>query len=121
MAIGQGTDSRTPLELPLAETVPEATAGSPRLDGAGLEQVADEQARFVLPIDSLLPDANGAVVLDGLAGASIDLDASTAVAEQGVVAPHTQVAGQDVSGMTYVTLENGVTLYYPAEADITVG
>lgn len=120
MATGRRTDARTPLDLPLADTVPEATAGSSPLDGAGLEQIADEQDRFVLSVDMLLPDADGAVVLDGFAGASITLAASTAIAEQGVVAEDLQAAGQDVSGMTYVALENGVTLYYPAGADITI-
>ncbi|MEO1250543.1 MAG: hypothetical protein AAFW76_12020, partial [Pseudomonadota bacterium] len=74
----------------------------------------------VLPIEALLPDADGAVVLDDLVGATIDLEASTAVAHQGVVAGDVEAAGRDVSGMAYVALENGVTLYYPPDADITV-
>ncbi len=119
---GKGdADGVIPLDLPLTDTVPEIAGRAPALDGAGLEQVADGQTRFVLPIEALLPDADGAVVLDDLVGALIDLEASTAVAHQGVVAGEVEAAGRDVSGMAYVALENGVTLYYPTDADITVG
>lgn len=123
MAQGEKGEAKgaMPLDLPLTDTVPEVAGRATALDGAGLEQVTDGQTRFVLPIDALLPDADGAVVLDDLVGASIDLEASTAVAHQGVVAGDVEAAGRDVSGMAYVALENGVTLYYPPEADITVG
>lgn len=108
------------LDLPLAETVPDTGGLVPALDGAGLEQVAGLGERLVLPIGALLPDADGSIVLDDLMGAQIDLDGSTGVSGRGIVEASIEAAGRDVTGLAFVALENGVTLYFPQGADITV-
>lgn len=120
------------LDLPLADTVPVLSpktpeispklAGiSPKLDGAGLEQVANVADRLVLPLEALLPDSDGAVVLDDIMSAEIDLAGTVGVTERGIVEANIEAAGRDVTGHAYVALENGVTLYYPPDADIMVG
>ena len=109
------------LDLPLADTVPDTGHLAAALDGAGLEQVADPGARLVLPMDALLPDADGAVVLEDFGAARIALSGDVGVSGRGIVEASIEAAGQDVAGLAYVALENGVTLYFPPEADIKVG
>lgn len=108
------------LESPLADTVPDIAASTPALDGAGLEQLAEAEMGLVLPIDALLPDDEGSIVFDAIDTAMVDLQGSATVTETGVAPDGAQAAGQDVSGMGYASLDNGVTLYFPAEADFSV-
>lgn len=109
------------LHLPLAETVPDTGSLAPIPDGAGLEQVAGPDERLVLSLEMLLPDADGAVVLDDMLSAQIDLEDGVGVAGQGIVEAAIEAGGRDVIGLAFVALENGVTLYYPPDADITFG
>jgi hypothetical protein len=80
---------------------------------------ADE--RILLPLEGLIPDSEGNVVLLTDAGpAAVGVLTGEMVRDSGTAGAQVTAAGLDVSGYQYVTFESGLTLYYPDGMDILV-
>ena len=72
-----------------------------------------------LALTDLISDDNGEIVFfndSGFRTLSIETDAQ--VVSKGQAASHRTAAGEDVSGFNYVTLENGLTLYFEDDLDL---
>ena len=72
-----------------------------------------------LSLADLVSDENGEIVFfndSGFRTLSIETDAE--VVSKGQAATHSTAAGEDVSGFSYVTFENGLTLYFEEGLDL---
>jgi hypothetical protein len=76
---------------------------------------------LVLPLDVLIPDAQGNIALiEGMGGVPIAIATDKEVAETGRAGANVRAGGVDVSGYRFVRFRSGVTLYFPDCADLTV-
>lgn len=71
---------------------------------------------LILTFDDLIVDDDREVLVDAQA-APVSLVTGSLVVGEGIAEGHMTAAGVDVSGLTYVTLENGVTIYYSGHVD----
>jgi hypothetical protein len=95
----------------LAGTAPEAV----------LPTVAPEERVVILRLDDLVQDEHGEVVLFNDSGLrTMALETDTGVVAQGAAEPHVTAAGEDVSGLRYMTFANGLTLYYQDGLELIV-
>lgn len=80
-----------------------------------------EGAAFSLSLADLLPDADGAIVIegDGL-DLSIRIMTDEPLVDTGVVATLITATGEDVSGHAFFSFSNGTTLYAPRELDLSI-
>ncbi len=72
-----------------------------------------------LSLADLVSDENGEIVFfndSGFRTLSIETDAM--VVSKGKTSIHSTAAGEDVSGFSYVTFENGLTLYFEDGLDL---
>ncbi len=72
-----------------------------------------------LTLADLVSDENGEIVFfndSGFRTLSIETDAE--VVSKGQTEVHSTAAGEDVSGFSYVTFENGLTLYFEDDLDL---
>src|SRR5690606_28556971 len=89
-------------------------------EGATGNALGAEATAVELTLSELVGDANGEVVIFNDSGLrTLALHAEAAVVEKGQVAKHVTAAGEDVSGYNYVKFDNGVTLYFPDDLDLT--
>lgn len=74
-----------------------------------------------LSLADLLPDSNGAIVIegDGL-DLSVRILTDEPVVDTGVVDMHVTATGEDVSGHTFFAFGNGTTVYAPRELDLLI-
>jgi hypothetical protein len=78
-------------------------------------------AEVELALADLVTDADGEVVIFNDSGfRTLALHTDSGVVESGRVATHVTAGGEDVSGFSYVTFENGMTVYYPEGLDVSV-
>jgi hypothetical protein len=78
------------------------------------EAAAGGAAEVELALADLMADANGEVVVLNDSGfRTMAIRAEAGVTAEGRVQRHVTASGEDVSGFSYVTFDNGVTLYYP--------
>lgn len=91
---------------------------------AGDEPGAGEGAhgvRVVLPLDALVPDEGGEIVLFDDSGlGTVVLEADRPVAETGRVGRHRTRSGEDVSGWQFVRFEGGPVVYHRPEVKLVV-
>jgi hypothetical protein len=98
--------TRSDDERSLAETARQPV-GEPQTD------VAVPAAEVELAMADLISDDNGEIVFcndSGFRSLAIRTDAQ--IVANGQAATHVTAAGEDVSGLQYVTFDNGLTLYY---------
>jgi hypothetical protein len=91
------------------------------IDPTGAGATTAMTAEIELAMSDLVADADGEVVFfndSGLRRLSIATDA--AVVADGRAGAHRTAAGQDVSGLRFMTFDNGLTLYYQAGLDVVV-
>jgi hypothetical protein len=88
----------------------------PSADGAAVNGDA-----ISLSLADLLPDSNGAIVIEGDGGdLSIRIVTDEPVVDAGVIDQLVTAAGEDVSGHAYFSFGNGTTLYAPREMDLAI-
>ncbi len=77
--------------------------------------------RLVLPLDALMPDEGGEVVLYDDSGlGTVVVEADRAVAERGRAGRHRTCGGEDVSGWSFVRFEGGPVVYHRPEVKVVV-
>jgi hypothetical protein len=96
------------LENPMVSAEAELAAAP---EGDAPAAVADDES-WVLDLGDLIADAQGEVVVGDMGGAQLTITAASSVASQGQAEGHVTQDGVDVSGLQFVTFENGITLYY---------
>ena len=60
------------------------------------------------------------MLLPGDGQAALTLVGAEPVTGRGRAAPHLTATGEDVSGFSYVSFASGLTLYHPAELDVSL-
>jgi len=81
----------------------------------------DVDDQMVLSLDELLPDTRGEVVLFSEAGPmAINITTDERIMETGMADHHVTSTGLDVSGYSFYTFEDGLTVYYPPEIDLLI-
>lgn len=117
-----GEDERPGGEPPKAAPLPPATdepASTSRGESEGSEAAQGEV--LVLPLDALIPDDHGNIVLiDGVAGGELAIATREEVENSGVAAPEATAGGVDVAGFRFLRFRSGVTLYFPQETEVRV-
>jgi hypothetical protein len=95
--------------------LPKAVIDLAQDDGAAIEREAsDTGAEGELVLADVVGDANGEVVVFNDSGLrTLAIRTEAAVTAEGRMQKHVTAGGEDVSGFSYVTFDNGVTLYYP--------
>ena len=95
--------------------LPQAVIDLAHDDQVALEgEAAGGAAEVELALADLMADANGEVVVLNDSGfRTMAIRAEAGVTAEGRVQSHMTASGEDVSGFSYVTFDNGVTLYYP--------
>ena len=79
----------------------------------------DAGAEIGLALSDLLRDADGEVVVYNDSGfRTLAIATDAAVVASGRSGPHVTEAGADVSGFSYVTFDDGTTLYYQDGLDL---
>lgn len=87
---------------------------------AQLQQLAGEADEpLILRLEDLLPDKAGEVVLS-VEITPVNIVAASPLADAGFAESHVTESGVDVTGLSYCSFENGVTLYYPSEIPLIV-
>ncbi len=99
--------------------------GVPLLGGSGSVgggQVAPAaEAGLSLSLADLLPDANGEIVVFSAGDwQQLSILTEDKVAGSGLAGSHQTLDGVDVTGLQFVTLESGTTLYYPHSVELAV-
>ena len=85
----------------------------------GGEASGTDAAEVELALSDLVGDANGEVVIFNDSGfRTLAIRTKAAVVADGQAAKHVTAGGEDVSGLKYVTFDNGVTLYFPEDLDL---
>ena len=77
-----------------------------------IDQGQAEETGLTLNLSDLLPDAEGELVLFADPSKEVRLVAEASLTAQGVADPHVTAGGYDVTGLTYLSFANGITLYY---------
>ena len=100
--------------------LPKAVIDLAQDDGAAIEREASGTgAEGELVLADVVCDANGEVVVFNDSGLrTLAIRTEAAVAAEGRMQKHVTAGGEDVSGFSYVTFDNGVTLYYPEGLDL---
>jgi hypothetical protein len=81
--------------------------------------VADPGAEVVLALSDLLRDAKGEIVVYNDSGfRTLAIATEAKVVGSGQSGRHVTAAGADVSGFSYVTFDDGTTLYYPEGVEL---
>jgi hypothetical protein len=91
------------------------------IDPTGAGTATAMTAEVELAMSDLVADADGEVVFfndSALRRLTIATDA--AVVAEGRAGAHRTAAGQDVTGLHFMTFDNGLTLYYQADLDVVV-
>jgi hypothetical protein len=103
------TASGTPSDLP------KAVIDLARDDDAAIEgETSGGGAEGELVLADVVCDVNGeAVVFNDSGWRTLAVRTEAGVAAEGRIQQHVTAGGEDVSGFSYVTFDNGVTLYYP--------
>ncbi len=98
--------------------VPPLEPAGPSHEGAGVGMVTPEMA---ISLADLLPDANGEIVVLS-AGEPLQLSIVTEhkVFDAGTAGSHQTADGVDVTGLNFVTLEGGPTLYFPSSVELSI-
>ncbi len=86
----------------------------PSADTVGAETDGDA---VVLTLEDLMADDAGEVVL-AADNVAISLKTEGHVVDGGVVADHVTATGVDVSGLSYATLDSGITIYYSGQVEL---
>lgn len=77
--------------------------------------------RLVLPLEVLVPDEGGEVVLFDDSGlGTVVLETDRPVVERGRVGRHRTRGGEDVSGWNFLRFEGGPVLYHRPEVKVVV-
>jgi len=103
-----------------------ATVGDPQRNVSGTAAARTPAVERVdepltLPLDALLPDANGEILIVNDAGLSgLTLVTGAVVVESGTAADHMTAHGEDVTGFRFLRFAGGPTLYYPADLDLRI-
>jgi hypothetical protein len=83
--------------------------------------VASGEEVPTLRLADLIQDEHGEVVLFNDSGLrAIAVETPAGVVAQGAAEPHVTAAGDDVSGLRYLTFANGLTLYYQDGLELIV-
>jgi hypothetical protein len=100
--------------------LPKAVIDLARDDGAAIDrEVSGAGGEGELVLADVMCDANGeAVVFNDSGLRTLAIRTEAAVAAEGRAQKHVTAGGEDVSGFSYVTFDNGVTLYYPEGLDL---
>ena len=81
----------------------------------------DVEEPLALPLDALIPDANGEILVVDEAGlASLTVVTADAVLESGTADRNITADGEDVTGFSFLRFAGGPTLYYQADLDLRV-
>jgi hypothetical protein len=91
------------------------------IDPTGAGTATAMTAEIELAMSDLVADADGEVVFfndSGLRRLTIATDA--AVVAEGRAGAHRTAAGQDVTGLRFMTFDNGLRLYYQAGLDVVI-
>jgi hypothetical protein len=96
--------------------------GRPTTPRAAPERVGGEvQAEIELSLSDLLSDDNGEIVFFNDSGVrTLGITTAAEVIANGRAAPHVTASGEDVTGYSFVTFNNGLTLYFQPEVDVIV-
>jgi hypothetical protein len=102
-----------------------AALGREMLAGSAAEAtipgVAPGQPQVSLRLDDLIRDEHGEVVLFNDSGVrSMAVETNAEVVARGAAEPHVTAAGEDVSGLRFMSFDNGLTLYYQDGLDLIV-
>jgi hypothetical protein len=99
--------------------LPKAVIDLARDDGAAIDREASGAGEGELVLADVVCDANGeAVVFNDSGLRTLAIRTAAAVAAEGRAQKHVTAGGEDVSGLSYITFDNGVTLYYPEGLDL---
>lgn len=72
-----------------------------------------------LSLADLVSDENGEIVFFNDSGfRTLSIETEAQVVSKGQATTHSTAAGEDVSGFSYVTFENGLTLYFEDSLDL---
>jgi hypothetical protein len=78
-------------------------------------------AEVELTMADLVGDANGEIVLFNDSNVRrLVISSDAAVVADGQAGPHRTTGGDDVSGFSFVTFDNGLTLYYQDGLDLVI-
>lgn len=102
-------------------TVPgeNAGAGQQQADTVGRPATIDD-VPLTLNLADLVPDQDGEIVILDSAGGAVRLIAGEQIIGQGLATPHVTQAGIDVSGMSFLSFQSGITIYYAGGEGLSV-
>lgn len=85
------------------------------------DHAAPAAARALLSLEDLLTDDSGACVF-GADGPNVSIVVQTdqPVIAEGAADAFANAAGSDVSGHAFIAFASGITLYFPAELDVSL-
>lgn len=88
---------------------------------ASMGEAAPEDLAVTLSLDDLLPDANGEVVIVSVGGeAALSIVTDERIRQAGMADGHVTADGFDVGGFAFCAFENGKTLYYSPDLNLTI-
>lgn len=84
-----------------------------------LPPAAPASAEVELALADLISDDNGEIVFfNDSEFRTLSIETQSSVMSKGQANAHVTAGGEDVSGFSYVTFENGVTLYFEEGLDL---
>lgn len=99
----------------------EPNASPAELSVGGEHLGPDLNDAISLSLGDLLPDSGGSIVIEGDTGnLTILLATDRLVVDQGVVDHRVTSAGEDVSGHAYFAFDHGLTVFYPADVQLSI-
>ncbi len=97
-------------------------------DFVGIEEEAPTSTQRPIPVaaseveialDDLISDDNGEIVFFNDSGfETLSIATKSSVVSNGRASDHWTAGGEDVSGFSYVTFDNGLTLYFEEGLDL---
>jgi hypothetical protein len=101
--------------VPVVEAPDEPVAPAPEL------AVGGRPGALTLSLADVIGDGGGEVVLDNQGGVrELVLQIDSPVLDQGLAEAHVTAAGEDVTGLAFVSFASGLTLYYPPEVEVAI-
>jgi hypothetical protein len=107
--------------LDLGRAMVPAQSGDRSLDPTLADAFNPMTADAELTMADLVGDANGEIVLFNDSNVRrLVISSDAAVVADGQAGPHRTAGGDDVSGFSFVSFDNGLTLYYQDGLDLVV-
>jgi len=89
--------------------------------GPGSDAAIESPARIVLRAEDLVQDENGEIVLfNDSHVASVALETTAKLVDEGETTQHVTAAGDDVTGFHYWQFDSGLTIYVKDGVDIVL-